>query len=1045
MPTTPLIRALFAAALCAAALCATAPLAAEPYPVGLVPSDDAALAAPVERTAALTPAQVLGMVRRAVDLVGGMAAFVPDTARVVLLKVNISTAEPSGSGIVTDARVARAVGLLVHEVAPEARIVIGEAAGGWMSPALRDCTDVERGGRLLDGFEIAGHRETVRELRARGIDIECYDLNFDRAYSLHPDNGGLADSEYSIAAMVLDADVFINVPLAKTHGAKITAAMKNHFGILPGRIYGWSKSRGTQHHRAMPHSPRQMDEAWIDLYGLTRVDLNVVDMIAGSEAGAFEDNNTQRMNIVLAGANPIAVDLVAAKLMGFNPDDFEFAELAWQHDLGPRTIDDVDIRGADPGPLVTRWKKAGIEYGGWGEWAEHANYGMGPRYWTLLGPLPRDHALATDELADLAPVPGRDGWSETVYFGHDRINLDKHFDDPVHCAVYAFTRFTMAQADSVRFWIGSDEELSLWLNGELLYEHSGRRRHQLGMERLPGFVEAGEHRLLVRAGQGRGDFEFSFNVTEPIDDPFYAGNRYPGVRYFVEARERVQPAARRVDAESTGNEFRGVAEEASFTTMELAEDPLERSRSAADTVMVDAARPRSVDLLALLAERAQIPPAAVDETTLLVLGTMPFTTSASYRSPAGVRIEVSRMLDWLGLRYAVTYGLGRREALKNIHGWLAMGYTPVIPEPERRRRRRSFGSGPARWSLVTGYRQAGDTIELRLTSPRGQRWQTLPEDWTASLPGGALQSCPVFVVDVGADPLPAAAVADSIAAMALELAWPRHVEEEEDWGVRHQPVALAQWDRFVIDWERMALTPEWARQPYALDRLERMGRYPFPMLAEARALAARYFREATARAADPEQRRALAAVAEGYGRVASTLEDLLARLPEEDELENLSFEDIARLASIAEARPLMRAARDGERAAVMALAEMHGHAPPPPAVEDPLLRKDRGERLFTWSAVSEDNVLSLVLEGEDLQTETIDGDDPDDVEFEVHRVMPRRQGWEVAVEVLGGIGSYSVEEAPSAANGWRLRLLADYDWVRGNHMPEIVVWAVPPE
>jgi hypothetical protein len=105
-----LVFLLFIALLC----CGSA--AAEDLAVAVVPSDSPELAAPVPRDAELTPDQILAMVRRAVDLVGGMASVVPDTARLVAIKPNIVNDDASGSGVVTDARVVRAVALLVHEV-----------------------------------------------------------------------------------------------------------------------------------------------------------------------------------------------------------------------------------------------------------------------------------------------------------------------------------------------------------------------------------------------------------------------------------------------------------------------------------------------------------------------------------------------------------------------------------------------------------------------------------------------------------------------------------------------------------------------------------------------------------------------------------------------------------------------------------------------------------------------------------------------------------------------------------------------------------------
>ncbi|MFH1566619.1 MAG: DUF362 domain-containing protein, partial [Gemmatimonadota bacterium] len=516
------------------ALCLTAAAAgAAPFEVSVVPSDDAALEQPAPRDQELTADQIAAMVRRAVDLVGGMAAVVPPEARLVVLKPNIVMAAPEGSGVVTDARVVRGVALLVHEVAPGARIVIAEASGGWADEAYRDSVAVDA--HWADGFGISGYRAVAEELRARGLDITCRDTNFDRTYTLAVPGGGLARPDYDVAATVIDADVLINCPVAKTHGAKITACLKNQFGMLPGLVYGWGKSDGTEHHAGIPHTARILDEAFIDLIRVTGINFNVVDMIAGSEGGAFREA-PKRSNLIVAGRDPIATDLVVARLMGFNPDDMEFADVGWQHGLGPRWIENVAIRGGRDGTLdglVSRFMKAGGDYGfqgAWGEWGEHADFDMGPRRWLLRGPLPRDHALDPDQIAEMAPVPGRDGWSDAVWFGHDKIDLDRYYGDPTNCAVYAFTRFTMTRSDSVRYWIGSDEGLTVWIDGEVIHQFEGRRRHRLGSVRQAGYLEAGEHRLLVRAEQSRGSFDFSFNVCEPIDDELYAGNRYPGVR-----------------------------------------------------------------------------------------------------------------------------------------------------------------------------------------------------------------------------------------------------------------------------------------------------------------------------------------------------------------------------------------------------------------------------------------------------------------------------------------------------------------------------------
>jgi len=513
--------------------------------VGLVPSDDTALPRPIARDQPLDPQVVLDMTRRAVDLVGGMSAVVPDTARLVVIKPNIVMAMEPQTGVITDPRVVRAVAILVHEVAPGARQLVAEGAAGWVSPGKRK----EHGlkvpllGRLFvgmhkDGFEVGGYRALVAELQEQGIDIECFDLNFGGHHTLAAPDGSLGMEAYDIAAPVLEADAWINCPVTKTHGSKITCAVKNHIGLLPGLVYGFGKDRGAEGHPGILHTPAKIDEVIVDLWRLAQVDLNVVDGIVGREAGGLQKGEPIRTNLVLAGRDAVAVDLVAARLMGFNPDDMEFAELARQQGLGPGRHEHVEVRGGEVEALTRRFKKAGSAYPWWmgmAEWREHANYGMGPRYWTVLGPLPPDHAFDATEISELAPTPGREGWSPVVFSGHDRIDAAARLHTPPASAVYGFTRFAMARSDSVRFWFGSDEALQVWLDGREIYAYEGGRTHHLGMDRTPGYVEAGEHRLLIRVQQTSPEAGFSLNICEPIDDRLYAGNRYPGVRYYVEA------------------------------------------------------------------------------------------------------------------------------------------------------------------------------------------------------------------------------------------------------------------------------------------------------------------------------------------------------------------------------------------------------------------------------------------------------------------------------------------------------------------------------
>lgn len=1021
-------RIVWIVALC---LALQLPARAAQFTVGITSSDDAQLANPVARDQPLSADQILDMTRHAMERIGGMASVVPDTARLVLIKPNISIARSSGTGVVTDTRVVRAVALLVHDVAPDAKILIGEGAGGWISPALADCSVVHVGsGRALsevahDGFAIAGHRTTVEELRALGIDIDVHDLNFDEGRTLSVPGGGLLWDEYKIASTVIDADVWINVPVAKTHGSKITCCLKNHYGIFPGSVYGWNKARGTPTHRGIPHWPRTLDESWIDLVLLTQVDLNVVDMIQGTEGGAFQ-GDPKRSNLIVAGVDPIATDLVVAQLMGFNPDDFEYAYLGATRGLGPGSIENVQVVGGNPAALSSRFAKAGIDNDG--DWGEHAQYGMGPRHWTLLGPLDRDHRFDESEIASLSPIPGQDGWSDVVWFGFDKIDLDTHFDDPVRKAVYAFTHFTMASSDSVRFWLGSDEGLSVWIDGEQIYHHEGRRRHVLGGDRVPGFIEAGEHRLLIRAEQGRGPFDFSINICEPIDDILYAGNRYPGLRYYQADHAEAHPAMQVHARQGWSPDRIGGYE----STMSLDFDPLDAYVEAPDSGHVYVVQAVSTSLLEVIATQHPSVRVWSDTSMATALSRLPFSFSwilpGDERYTPDQSVDLGRVLSWFGLDYWLAWGSGRAETAKAIAGWLAHGYTPLS----------GYSDG---WDQVFAYRKQTDgPLLLRSVRPDTALWHDYSRGGWGRLPGPAWLEQALLVVKPNGPPISFDAMIDSVATVALQLARTPRIEFDDDWGAKGNPAGLHAWDVAVWDWERLPWTTQWAGEE-GRDLLGRMARGEYANVAQDRHMAGQLFANA-AQASSADRRQLLATASTAYGKLAQTLVRMHDGFPT-SRSGAVSPEDSLRHIHIGDLQPLMRQARELERRALQALVDLLGDRPLPAAQEDPLRRRDQGRMLFAWSSSFSKGIYDLTLHGREVSRELRWGRDAEGEVVDVQNEVHRKAGWQVALEVRTGTGYYEVLQQPSADNDWTAVLRVDDEHTDLDNITEIVVWEVP--
>lgn len=162
-------------------------------------------------------------VREAVRLAGGLKNIVMRKST-VLIKPNLASPSPSGSGEVTDCYVTEAVAKLALEMNP-IRVVIGEGSGfGY------DVTSPweSRGLQTMDAFKSSGTLEVAERLG-----VEVVDLNRDLQVEVKVDHPLVVDS-YEIAKTVVDSDVIINVPVMKTHRRTIvTIACKNMKGVLP--------------------------------------------------------------------------------------------------------------------------------------------------------------------------------------------------------------------------------------------------------------------------------------------------------------------------------------------------------------------------------------------------------------------------------------------------------------------------------------------------------------------------------------------------------------------------------------------------------------------------------------------------------------------------------------------------------------------------------------------------------------------------------------------------------------------------------------------
>jgi len=372
--------------------------------VSIVRSDDADLTHPTSITdAAIDYPTIEDMIRKAIQLAGGFE-WVIQEGDMVLLKPNIVDPEPPGTGEVTDVRVIKALIKIIDEISPgNIEIVVGEASPREMEYELPYSSRTSPRWEKL--WDVAGYQDLLADTLLAGINFRLSNLNgsppespWDDLILVEIPEGGEASpqqSKYYIHKDVLNADVFITVPVMKIHDPGITVSLKNQIGIAPSTRYGFSKNKGVpqdNYQTKLTHTAEK-PKYWtqkeiVDLCNLAQIKFSVVDAIACLEIkksamrSGDDITNLVRMNMIVAGADPVAVDHVCTRLMGMNPDDIEHITLAEMVGLGTNDPDNIEIVGADFETTKRRFKKSRSTQG---------DFGQGNRRWLLRGSFSIDY------------------------------------------------------------------------------------------------------------------------------------------------------------------------------------------------------------------------------------------------------------------------------------------------------------------------------------------------------------------------------------------------------------------------------------------------------------------------------------------------------------------------------------------------------------------------------------------------------------------------------------------------------------------------------
>jgi len=139
------------------------------------------------------------------------------------------------------------------------------------------------------------------------------------------------------------------MPKLKTHHwVGVTMSLKNCFGCMPGRVYGWPKD--VFHVRGIP-------ESILDIVAAVRPSLTIVDGIVGMEGDGPIMGDPVASGVVVVSEDLVAADVTGARLMGMEPEKVPYLMEAGRF-LGQSRSELITQRGEDPERLAKRFRPA---------------------------------------------------------------------------------------------------------------------------------------------------------------------------------------------------------------------------------------------------------------------------------------------------------------------------------------------------------------------------------------------------------------------------------------------------------------------------------------------------------------------------------------------------------------------------------------------------------------------------------------------------------------------------------------------------------------
>jgi uncharacterized protein (DUF362 family) len=289
-------------------------------------------------------------VEKALDLLGGIGKITRNKQR-IMLKPNLVSPDPRST---TNPEVIKALALILKKAGKEVSIGEGSAAAAGFNASEEGIFRTSKP-EVLDPmqqyvFDQLGYTELAASLGVPLISLHTGEL----VEVSVPD--AFVYDKITVHKSLTDIDMLVSVPMMKTHVlATVTLGMKNLIGLYPGKAY--CSVRSCVHDTAMDHGSPGIAFEILDMVKACTPGLVVIDASTSMEGDGPSDGELVKTDLIIAGTNPLATDMVAAHIMGFDKSEVPTFTSAIESGMRPSSLEEIEVRGEKLGSVQLALKK----------------------------------------------------------------------------------------------------------------------------------------------------------------------------------------------------------------------------------------------------------------------------------------------------------------------------------------------------------------------------------------------------------------------------------------------------------------------------------------------------------------------------------------------------------------------------------------------------------------------------------------------------------------------------------------------------------------